>query len=267
MQLSKYSIRKLAKLINGDTDQFPYMSGPELVDFFNQFGFRDLYGDGFPSRWVYVENKLLEKNGDQSLATIIEESVNPVRFFDTEYDIENAVEHLNELLIHDNYQLTKSGKGYKIVNHEGVYLEPESLAEIENDFLTEQILKCDNKILNEDFDGAITNSRTLIETVMLDILNAYEVKYDHKGDLLKAYSEIKKVMNLNPGDDRFPDSIKQLLSGLNSIINGLATLRNEMGDAHTVRYKAKKHHAKLAVNSAKTIGEFLIESFNKQSKD
>jgi hypothetical protein len=171
---------------------------------------------------------------------------------------------LNELITHDNYQLVKSGKGYMVVNHEGIHLEPESLAEIENNFLGEQIQKCDEKILTKDYDGAITNARTLTETVMLDILKAYEVEYVHKGDLLKAYSEIKKVMNLNPGDNRFPDSIKQLLSGLNSIVNGLATIRNEMGDAHTVRYKPEKHHAKLAVNSAKTIGEFLIDSFNKQ---
>jgi len=54
--------------------------------------------------------------------------------------------------------------------------------------------------------------------------------------------------------------LKQILTGLTSIISGLAGLRNKMSDAHVASYKPSKHHAKLAVNAAKTIVEFLLES-------
>jgi hypothetical protein len=37
-----------------------------------------------------------------------------------------------------------------------------------------------------------------------------------------------------------------------------------MSDAHARRYNPEKRHSKLAVNSAKTLSEFLIESFEKQ---
>lgn len=104
----------------------------------------------------------------------------------------------------------------------------------------------------------------MVETVVLDILSKYDKEYEHKGDLIAAYRRIKKLLNLDPAKHNYPDSIKQILSGLNSIVNGLANMRNEMSDAHARRYKPEKYHSKLAVNSAKTLCEFLIESFEKQ---
>ena len=43
-----------------ETELFTYKTGPQLVDFFNSyFGFSDVYRQGFPTRWVYVNDKLL----------------------------------------------------------------------------------------------------------------------------------------------------------------------------------------------------------------
>jgi hypothetical protein len=41
-------------------------------------------------------------------------------------------------------------------------------------------------------------------------------------------------------------------------------MRNKMSDAHAVGYKASKHHAKLAVNSAKTFADFVFDSYSYQ---
>ena len=92
----------------------------------------------------------------------------------------------------------------------------------------------------KDYDGAITNARTLAETVMVDILKTYDSESKYKGDLTKAYGRIKSALNLDPSNPSYPDSAKQILSGLNSIVIGLATMRNEMGDAHAIRYKPEK---------------------------
>ena len=64
MELSEFTIQKLARIINGDTGHTPYLSGSKLVGLFNRFGARDVYGEGFPSRWKYVEDKLYQLNGD-----------------------------------------------------------------------------------------------------------------------------------------------------------------------------------------------------------
>ena len=54
MKLQQKTIEKIRQLINEETE---YRSGPKLVAFFNELGFNDSYGQVFPSRWVYTENK------------------------------------------------------------------------------------------------------------------------------------------------------------------------------------------------------------------
>lgn len=53
---------KLARIFCGDDmDLFTYKSGPDLVNFFNSnFGQTDTYVRGFPTRWRYVNQKILE---------------------------------------------------------------------------------------------------------------------------------------------------------------------------------------------------------------
>jgi len=81
---------------------------------------------------------------------------------------------------------------------------------------------------------------------------------------LKIFNRVRKLLNLDPSRQDISDSLKQVLSGLSNIINGLATLRNKMSDAHGVAYKPSRHHAKLAVNSAKTLADFLFDTMNYQ---
>jgi hypothetical protein len=53
---------------------------------------------------------------------------------------------------------------------------------------------------------------------------------------------------------------------LTNIVTGLATMRNKMGDAHAQSYRPSKHHAKLAVNAAKTLADFLFETHQHQQR-
>ena len=43
-------------------------------------------------------------------------------------------------------------------------------------------------------------------------------------------------------------------------------VRNKMGDAHVTTLRASRHHAKLAVNAAKTLADFLFETKAYQAK-
>ena len=54
--------KRLAMIFCGDeTELFTYKSGPQLVSFFNtHFHTQDSYGQGFPTRWIYVNDKLLD---------------------------------------------------------------------------------------------------------------------------------------------------------------------------------------------------------------
>lgn len=60
--LSEDSLKKISNIFCGDDgDFYSYKSGPALVNFFNKyFRYADVYHSGFPSRWVYVYNKLID---------------------------------------------------------------------------------------------------------------------------------------------------------------------------------------------------------------
>ena len=61
MILAQKTLDSLREMINEKTK---YRKGAELVRFFNQLGFNDRYGNGFPSRWVYTDDKLSVINGN-----------------------------------------------------------------------------------------------------------------------------------------------------------------------------------------------------------
>lgn len=55
MKLSDFSAQRLDEFISGDPEGWQYRSGPKLVDFFNKMGFREVYGQGFPSRATFAK--------------------------------------------------------------------------------------------------------------------------------------------------------------------------------------------------------------------
>jgi abortive infection Abi-like protein len=63
-------------------------------------------------------------------------------------------------------------------------------------------------------------------------------------------------LGLSP-DQHTEENVKQILNALTSVIDGVDALSNKMDDRHRRRYKPERRHAKLVVNAAKTIVEFL----------
>lgn len=60
--ISENSLRQISHMFCGDIEgYYTYKTGSQLVQFFNDY-FRgnDVYGQGFPSRWAYVYNKLVD---------------------------------------------------------------------------------------------------------------------------------------------------------------------------------------------------------------
>ena len=111
--------KRVAKIFCGDEmGMFTYKSGPQLVSFFNtHFHTQDSYGQGFPTRWIYVNDKLL----DFSSRGIINSFFNLIlskQYLLTERQISevDAIEHqqkiINELdKICSVYSLKLSRKG------------------------------------------------------------------------------------------------------------------------------------------------------------
>lgn len=121
---------------------------------------------------------------------------------------------------------------------------------------------------NTDPDGAITSAKSLLESVLKHILDELQVVYsDSKDDLPKLYHLVAKEFNLSPSDYT-EESFKQILGGCSSVVNGLSSIRNSLGDAHgkgKVRVKPAPRHATLAVNLAGSMAVFLIQTWESRN--
>jgi len=265
VKIARNTLAELVKIVTGDTKLSPYRSGPMLVQLFNQFGSNDFYGPEFPSRWKYAEEKLLPLNQTSSLRKLINNIFDAREWIGKDLKPEFAAEQLNKFLKFDGFELVRDGEHFKIRETGAVAVQfdspfPES-QEVNHVFIEEQVRKCDKKIDEGDFGGAITNARSLVEAVLLEIekqLSPTPPQYD--GDLIKLNKRAQTLLNLDPARKDISDMLRQVLSGLTSVVNGLAGMRNKMSDAHAAGYKASKHHAKLAANSAKTFADFIFDT-------
>lgn len=114
-----------------------------------------------------------------------------------------------------------------------------------------------------DPEGAITAARSLLETVCKYILDDLSVRYDDSGDLPKLYRLTSEALTIAPSQHT-EQVFKQILGGCTSVVEGLAALRNRLGDAHgggRARIKPVPRHAQLAVNLAGAMTSFLVATW------
>jgi hypothetical protein len=114
-----------------------------------------------------------------------------------------------------------------------------------------------------DPEGAITTARSLLESVCKHILEECGIQYADNADLPKLYGLTSKQLNLAPSQHT-EDAFKKILGGAHSIVDGLANLRNRLGDAHGQGKRPVKplpRHAELAVNMAGSVASFLLATF------
>lgn len=146
------------------------------------------------------------------------------------------------------------------------HLEQSNSLTIKTEVISERyIMEVWNKALarlNNDPEGAITAARTLIETVCKYILDNNGAVYDDSADLPKLYKLTASQLKLSP-DQHTEQIFKQILGGCSSVVDGLASLRNKLSDAHGRTKKAVKpsaRHATLAVNLSGALCSFLLQT-------
>lgn len=142
----------------------------------------------------------------------------------------------------------------------------ESIDENLRIFNSEHVLNYWNKALERkenDPEGAITISRTLVESVLKHILDERDINYSSNASLHEIYKLVANDLKLSPEQHDLA-IFKQILGGCSSIVNGLGNLRNIHGDAHgkgkTQHYRPSTRHAELAVNLAGSMALFLIQT-------
>jgi len=131
--------------------------------------------------------------------------------------------------------------------------------------IKEDLAKCEKRFNEEDYSGAITSARSLVEGVCHEIIvNLTGKELEDKPKLPALFKMVREHLNLNTDNPKLVQPLKQVISGLINIVNGLAEIRNENGDMHHRRYEVNRHHALVVINSAKTVVTFLFNTYEYQ---
>lgn len=175
--------------------------------------------------------------------------VNQMTFYNGVSDIYEKFNRVCNYIEENNYEFQLS----KV----DVYI-PETLT---IKYIKKALENCDKRISNEDYDAAVADAKTLLESVFKELLTIYKVEYDEYSKLFPLLKkEVLGQLNIKT-DASYDKSIIKIVSGLNTIIDSVGEIRNSGSNSHLPKVDIPKHHAILAVNSAKSVVSFLFQSY------
>lgn len=254
----------------------PYLSGPALCELSNQFGYPITYnyGSGTKSRWVYMDELLeycISKNTVSNLLNVLfdkSQFVGELRGclveeIDSVYHeiINRIIDQINGILYFGGNELVKLGDQFYVKEiGKKVVVDVPKVKTIDRTYITSISDRAMQDIMTGNYDSAITKSRTLLEEVFCYVIEKKGETPSDSGDIGKLYNQVKSLYNMHQNKD-MDKRINSLLSGLEKILTAIADMRNKGSDSHGVgnkRINIAEHHARLFVNCAMTMADFVL---------
>lgn len=254
----------------------PYLSGADLCALSTLFGLPVTYSwsGGALSRWQYLDNLLehcIEKKKCSNLlahmfslnqfskvlnghgANEINEAHKTI--------VAKIIEQINGLLFFGGNELIIVGGNYVIHPIESkIEIVAPTIKTIDREYIKSISSRALRDIEQNDFDSAITKSRTLLEETFCYVIEKKNETPSDSGDISRLYKQVRTLYNMHT-DANTDKRINTLLSGLNSIVSAVAEMRNKDSDAHGVgatRIPIEEHHARLFVNSSMAMADFIL---------
>jgi hypothetical protein len=152
MILSSKTLEKLRLLINEEAE---YRSGSKLVEFFNQLGFSDSYGRGFPSRGAFTDEKLNLINGTPELDKCIRNVFAPVNFIGRFQKLDEHIKDFNQFLTFDKWKVVRNHSDIEFQKQDKVIIDDSIKGkESENEFLSREFANVD--VSRMGLEGVVT---------------------------------------------------------------------------------------------------------------
>ncbi|MGN7503619.1 MAG: abortive infection family protein [Alphaproteobacteria bacterium] len=280
-KINRKTLEAISGVITGDNQIAPYRTANDLHAFWDDLDipidecdFTNVTSRFKETLAVLSHYNRLDNKIFDVLSKVVAEVLDYQNFLDEinkEKSREEIVDFLNSYLNHSELRVViRKNKNnrpdtYMLQKENQNIISSVNVEMLNHDFVEDQHNKIRQKIQTEDYDGAITNARTLVEAIMQEILKRYgKGGAELEKDLDELYKLLKKEMNLSSNAD-LTLVFKQILTGLQSLISGFSSLGNKMSERHATKYRPSKHHAELAANAAYTISEFLLSSYEHQS--
>jgi hypothetical protein len=151
MILCTKTLENLREMIN---EKCEYRSGPKLVRFFNDLGFNESYGQGFPSRWIFTDEKLNKINGTSALDQCILNTFAPVNFIGRFEKLDQLIQEFNQYLVFDKWKLVRQGADLSFQKLERINIPEDLTKQSENEFLSREFTNVDIRKLG--LEGTIS---------------------------------------------------------------------------------------------------------------
>ncbi|PWM86024.1 MAG: abortive phage infection protein [Subdoligranulum sp.] len=262
----------------------PYLSGPTLCEISNKFGLPVTYGwnGGAQSRWAYLDDLLAHCIQNKRESDLLAFLFSKGQFVDKlrgqtpeviEYayaQIVNAViDQINGALYFGGNELVQLGKEF-VIRKLGstISVAAPSVKTIDRSYITDLSDRALKDVIDGNYDSAVTKARTLLEEVFCYVIEKKGEAPSESGDIGKLYNQVKQLYNMHQSKD-MDKRINGLLSGLEKILSAIAEMRNKGSDSHGVgakRINIADHHARLFVNSAMTMADFVLAVSEKASR-
>ena len=287
MDFSLLINRKIIDVLIGDTKVYgdfslPYMSGPSLCELSTTFGLAKTYswgrGAANLSRWEYMQNLLKYLNPQGRVPGLLSYLFQQGRFdnltgigdinkVDEAYKaiVKGAIDIINAQLVIARVELRLVNKKFVLATiGEEVSFETPNVKVINSQYIKELPDRIKDDIDNKDYDSVITKSRTLLEEVLIFIIEKMTFeRYRSKGDLVKIYQDATELLNMRQKKE-WDQRVNELLGGLHKLVNAVSSMRNMNSDAHgagSSRINIKKREALLVANSSMMLAEYWLSVF------
>ncbi|MBQ3605374.1 MAG: abortive infection family protein [Muribaculaceae bacterium] len=272
-------------VLEKDDKQFrlPYLSGPMLCAISTKFGLECTYAwsGGGKSRWQYLKDLIEYLDQRDGVDELLKELFDFRKFNQILNDykdreeikrcyleiIESVISTINAQLFYSHKELLSINNRF-VVSDVGkpITVPTENITSINVEYIRGLVGRVEEDLCSKQFDSVVTKSRTLVEEVIIYILEQRGTNVPTSGNLLELYRECKETLGMIQ-DKSWDKRILEMLSGLEKIVNAISGMRNTNSDAHGVgsaRIDIKEREARLIVNASVTMCEYILDVYESQ---
>lgn len=225
--------------------------------------------------WVFYDSRFrIFRAEDEVFLRFLCEMLHPVVRSNPE-EVTTLQQVFNKFLYQDGYEIAERSRmsdrpifaARKVqIGGTEILQVKESFKETASEYAMRQITRMETAIW-DDPGLAIGTAKELIETCCKSILKERGVQIEGNPDIPKLVKMTAKELDLTsddiPGKPQTDDTIRRLLSGLTTIAQSIAELRNIHGTGHGKESGTKsldQRHARFAAGAASSLSVFLLET-------
>ncbi len=285
MILNPKSLEKLRKLINEETES---RKGRELVQFFNALGFNHSYGQGFPSRNVFTDERLKQLNGTPKLNECIRRVLSPANFIGRISELDKHIVEFNQYIAFDKWKVVRDGAEIGFVQLPKIEIDETATSITEDEFLKrefsgvsvseiglesavseilqQRIIEIEQCFFAGAYLSVILLAGSTLEGILLGLARKYPKKFNTSKNAPKdTYGKVKKFhdWSLSAFIDVARD-INLIQDDTQKFIHSLRHYRNYIHPFEQMKsgFSPRQHTAKICLQVLKAAIREISESVN-----